>query len=379
MLNFAPIIYIISEFVSLLFIFLANIELKQAHKNKGVRYLKKKRIFLILSFLPFSILFSLRHISVGSDFYNYARMFCKIANNSLTIRESSWLGFGFKWYCLIFNFFFKGNFLVAFAIFNNLTLYFFYKAIIKNSSNIFISFLCFYSFCLHFQIFNQFRQMFAIALTFYNFSNIKNKNFKNYLLINILAGLIHKTSFLMLPFYFVSRIKISKKTLIGYILVGLGCYFGFNIIEKILSGSYYSIYFGSKYDIETSSSVLNFFVRICLLFICILFYKPVKKRYSDVDCLYNLVITCTIFQVLAMKSYIFARITTYFFVYYLLLLPNILEVIKYKTTKKVFVVLSVLFLTLYQYIYYNSSSGAVGGGYDKYYFYWQNVISWRSL
>lgn len=372
--------YLFAELISVIFMYFCWINKKKYFADKSIIYLKRSRIFFALAFTPFCILLLLRHVSVGSDFYNYARMYLKIGQNLLSIREQSWLGVGFRFYCNFMNLLIGDNYLIAFGIFNNITLYLFFKSIYDNSSIMWLSLLVFYCFCLHFQIFNQFRQMFAIALTFYNYKYLKCRNFKKYIVICIIAGLIHNTAFLMIPFYFLSNIKLNLKTMFMYICIALLFYFGFTYIEKILSSTYYgAMYFGSKYDIESSSTILNFFVRIALLFVSMLFYKKVIIKDANNNYLYNLVIFCTLFQVLAMKSYIFARLTTYFFVYYILLIPELLSIIKNYYSKKIISISIIVLFFMYQYVYYNSSSGAVSGGYDKYYFYWENVESRRSI
>ena len=360
-------LYISLEVASIFMMYVSSVYMNKYRKEKNSLDKSKSIVFFILSFLPFFLIFSIRSIKVGADYFNYTKFYSKIISNDLSSREVSWLGIGFRQYCKMISIIVKDNYYIAYALINNITLFLFFTTIRKKSSIMWLSLFLFYSFCLHFQIFNQFRQMFAIGITFYNIVHLKENNLKKYIILTIVASLFHNTAILMLPLYWISKIKINKKIILIYIIIGLFMFFGFPIIENLMKNTYYGdVYFGSKYDITTQSTVLNFFVRVALLVVSLMFLKPVLKRDEKNIILYNMAIFCTLSQVLAMKSYIFARLTTYFFVYYILLIPELVMSFKNIKTRKIAILLIVLLFSLYQFVYYNSSSGAVGGGYSEY-------------
>lgn len=85
--------------------------------------------------------------------------------------------------------------------------------------------------------------------------------------------------------------------------------------------------------------------------------------------LFNSVVLCTLFQVCAVRFSIFGRVTTYFFVAYILLIPKVLQVFQRKfvrENRRVVRVAFILVCFVYQMVYYFSSAGASGGGYEIY-------------
>lgn len=362
------VIYTVVELISILFMYLAGYVKKREKTKRGKGKVKISTIYLVLSLIPFVSLLWLRGKSVGVDYEGYSELYLKIVENTINTREIEWIGIGFKWICKVMSFVCGNNYFVAFAILNTITTYLIYKTILENSKIPWLSLIILYAFCLHYQIFNQFRQMLAIAICFYNFKNLKNRDLKRYIILVLIATAIHKSAIIMLPVYFIADMKLNFKKLILYSILSVTAFLSFEIIKSILANTYYGrVYFGGIFDQQTESSVLNFFVRMCFLVLALFFSKKVLKKDEKNVFLYNLVIYCTLFQILAIKTYVFSRITTYFFIFYVLLIPEIVSAIMNKGRQKVFIIFMIIFvLLIYKSVYYNSSSGAKGCGYDEY-------------
>ena len=361
-MNCTILIYLVAEILTITFMHYAK---KNRNENKKVY-----KLFLILSILPFGLLFALRSKYVGKDYLAYANAFESINTNSLSERQSEWLPIGFKFICKVMGFI-CNNYYITYAMINIITLTILIKTIWDNSKHPTFSLFIMLSFCLHFQIFNQFRQMLAIAITFYAYKYMKNRNMWKYFILIAIAGLIHSTSFIMIPIYFLSSIKLTKKNFAIYLIITIVISFSFDFIKGLLSNTYYGrIYFNGAFDVIETKATFNLLVRCIMLFGTLIFYKKVIKLDESNRYLYNLVIFCTILQILAAKSYIFARLTTYLFIYYILLIPNVCEVlfkeIKRKNTNTTIWILIIIVLIMYQIIYYSSSSGASVGGYETY-------------
>ena len=100
-----------------------------------------------------------------------------------------------------------------------------------------------------------------------------------------------------------------------------------------------------------------------------LVYKETVTRANYTKYLYNAAWICTITQIFTLQSYVFGRVTTYFFVPYIILLPEVL-----KTYEKIFgkyglfaKILFFISFAIYHYVYY-MLGGATGSGYDEYNF-----------
>lgn len=360
------IIYIIIEVFAL-----CNFEIAVKNKkNKVISY-----IFLSIAMLPLLFLIILRDTNVGTDFLRYIELYLRVDNDNVTSTDQAWVGNIFLNIMKAFTFFFGRNYRIFFGVIGFFTLFFLFKSIFEESDKPTLSLFIFFSFCLYYQCFNQFRQMLAISLILYAYKFYKSKNLKAYIIIVLCATVMHTSAIIMLPFYWIGDRDINKKNIMLYILFGIFVLFGYNIIEVILEKTAYGkIYM--KYDMYNMSfsisSIINLCVRIVMLISCLLFYKKLINRDSDNKFLYNMAFFCTIFQILTLKSYVFGRLTTYFFVYYIFLIPKVLNQFKGKN-KVIVLLILILGFSAYQYIYYISDNGAISGGYNEYKF----LTEWR--
>jgi drug/metabolite transporter superfamily protein YnfA len=157
-----------------------------------------------------------------------------------------------------------------------------------------------------------------------------------------------------------------------YTMASVIAYFGFDKVLYLLSFTNYGVTYlnWSKYNTTFErSSILFMFVRIIMLLGCLAFYKDLRAKDSSINVLYNMAIVCTITQLLTVRLYLFGRITTYFYVTYIFLIPEIMGLIKERYSKNKRIVLYgiiIIALLLYHFVYYYSSSGAVGSGYEVY-------------
>jgi hypothetical protein len=339
-------------------------------------------------FLSVAILFvivAFRNIDVGTDYLTYYRAINRVQTGTAYATDYEWLSVGFIGLIKLVAFLGIPSNYVPFVvcwIITALTLFFFYKAFIELSNYSTYSLFIFLSFCLYFQMMNQFRQMLAIAITLYAFKYINSSWFKYGLLI-IVAGMFHSSALIMLPFYFIVKVKISRKIIILYFSVCIVVILFFSkftgLLMKISYGATYlnwSTYNGTF----TVSSLFNLLVRIILLIISLNVYNILKvqneKKYQAI---YHMIIVCTILQFFTVMSYIFGRMTTYFFVYYILLLPEVIDLYRLKiskNSKRIYDVLIYTLLFIYQIVYY-FGQGAEAGGYAKYSLIFNNSAYWK--
>ncbi len=178
-----------------------------------------KNTFLFLSFIViFSI--SFLRFNVGHDYYNYVISFKNIYNQS---------GFSFtdkytyKLICKIFSFSPRGYILV-FGFYSLVTLLFLFKTLLSRnilSLGLFI-FIC-YNYL--FTSFDQIRQTAAVAVFLYSIEYIEKRNFPRFLLTLLIAGFFHFSALFLIPFYFLSRVKIKFQVWIILILIFIIGYF----------------------------------------------------------------------------------------------------------------------------------------------------------
>lgn len=197
------VFYIILFLISTYFIFLSSKTNKKLEKNVCVTV-----------GLAIPILISSLRYEVGTDFNTYIDMYNAIKNLNINNVE------------LLFSFFCKiaialGNVQYMFAIYSALTIIFVYKALEYNKDKYSLSLMFFLYLFLHFATsFNIIRQALAVAIVFYSYRYLTEKDLKKFVFWILFASLVHKTSLIFLPIYFiVPKNKISKIQVIQVIAI----------------------------------------------------------------------------------------------------------------------------------------------------------------
>lgn len=339
----------------------------------GDHYSNIKIFSRILAFIIMFVLIGFRDTTVGIDYQNYYNVILNVAGGQPPAYFKNWLSVGFTGLIKLENIFGIPEStlpIVVIATVGFLTLLFYYRAFDELSDSPTTSLYLLFCSCLYFQMMNQFRQMLAVAIILYSYKYM-NKSFIKYAALVLLAASIHKSAIIMLPIFFLVKLKLSKKVLFIYILVAISMTIFYPFMRSLIQYTSYSGYLGwEKYDIgTTNNSFLNFIVRFVLLFSCLPFMKKLIKLNSSNRSLYHLAIICTITQVLVLNVNLFSRITTYFFVFYLLLIPKVLKQIRVKFVPNSRPFVNISFATVflvYQIVYYVSQSSVMG--YNVYHF-----------
>lgn len=335
----------------------------------GQNLKKIKYLFHSLSFLILFLVVVLRSISVGTDYLNYIYAINRVATNTMLPTDKNWLGLGFRELIIIIAKIFPTSInsiyfsIGVIGLITFLTLLFFFLSFNNNGNEVFELYL-FLCFCLYFQLMNQFRQMFAISIVFFSYRYI-GKSFIKYMLLIVLAALFHGTAIIMLPMYFLYKIKLNRKTFLFYGLISILVLVFSPFIKSLIQYTSYSNYLGwTEFDTAgVTSTVLNLIVRISLMVICLIFSKNIIKNDNRKIFLYHMIIICSIVQMLTITSYLFTRITTYFFVFYISLIPDVVNEMDGKFTKdsvwieRTFIY---IFFFVYQIVYYLAQSNAAG-------------------
>lgn len=298
--------------------------------------------------------------NVGADFKNYVSIFESINKFSALSISLDRIEPGYfllnKIIGIVFgNFSVILNFVVAL-----LTIFFVVKIIYEKSYNCFISIYLFISFCLFYSIMNQSRQGLAISIALYSIRYLVNDKRVKCCITILIAASIHYSALIMLLLPLIYKSEINFKTIKRYIFISIIGLLNINIIMNLFQYTKYSVYLGSKYDINQGNSVIiNLFFRLILLFIVLYFKKNLSKNLY-LNTLYHMVILCTVFQVLAVKSSLFARITTYFFISYILLIPEVIGSIKNKRLRVLAYFFVIIGFAIYHYVYFTLMKVGLG-------------------
>ena len=196
---------------------------------------------------------------------------------------------------------------------------------------------------------NQTRQGLAMAIGIYAISQLsKNRDIK-FIFFIIFASLFHLSALLYLILLILKKFPLSKKVVVLYILCTIVAVFGYDLFVKILIHTKYGLYFGTFYDQKASlSTIVNLIIRIVFLLFVLYYYPQIRRNYKE-DILYHMALLCTSFQTLTVISSTFGRITSLFFLSYIILIPKIVYGVK---KNKILRLECYLGATLYQIVYY---------------------------
>ena len=255
-----------------------------------------KRIFAILSMIPFILVSGFRGDRVGIDTSrNYIFIYNLISKygsqfNVLEILNQKY-SFGFAFLMNTFIKVFRDpTYFILFCSF--IIIFFTFLAIYKESKNPPLSLIIFFlsgSFLLSM---NGMRQYMAMAIVLYSIRYVKERNLKKFLLFMFLAISIHASTIIFLILYPLYNIKLKKRHIaLGLFISILSPLFISTILRSILNNTRYVAYFFSGVHINPLYSML--IINIILLLLFLFNYK----RYHDEN-EYNLFLFLQIMSVM---------------------------------------------------------------------------------
>jgi hypothetical protein len=280
---------------------------------KGVNFY---RLTFIIIFL-----FSALRFDVGYDFMyyqtildksikHYNNMFDRLEYfNKIIINFSQDINF-------LQLYFIATSFLIVFLIYKTLKLY---------SKDFVISTLVFLSFPIfYFNSFSIIRQFVAISIVFYSFKFVKSKKLFPFLASIFIAFFFHKSAVIALPIYWIYGLKLKNIHFIIIYFVGLfSSEIAYYAVKYIIPE--YMIYLEKRIGVGGDKLLIVFqIIGFFLLFL-------VNKKKGDKN--YNFYITSFfiglfIWSSLAPYGHAGFRGGLYFIIFFILLLPEVFELIK---------------------------------------------------
>lgn len=304
------------------------------------------------------IIIAVLRFNVGFDFKNYYNLIViKYLENE--VRRFELIP------RVLLNFAYKRNSPVLFFITCGIPIYIFiFKAIKDNSVSRYESFLIYI--CVFFlESLGTVRQWLAMAILFYSFKYLRTKKKLPYILCCIIAFYCHKSSIIASIFVYLiynyGEVKLYYPLCFGTI------FFGKKILLLLgnlgVFGSY--IYYLRVFDTmkNTGGEKTKFFF-LLIWFFCYCFHKRIpNNRYIK-----KLLRVCAfglIFPFI-LGGHLGARLGEYFYIYLILLIPEILEGNYFiRQYRKIFMVLFYLYFIFFLYINHKNS----GNSYIPYRFY----------
>lgn len=243
------------------------------------------------------------------------------------------------------------NFYQFFFIFTSfLITYFFYKGIKENSEDRLISTLIFVCFPLFFFMsLSIVRQYVAVAIVFYSFKFIKQRQFWQYLAVVILCFFIHKSFILALPLYFFYSNFVNKKIILVIFILS---FFSSDLLAFVIKlfSDRYSIYF-TRISGEGGNLMLLVFQTLGLLLLPLVYNFRDKNDKDFNFYLLTYFVGLFIWASLSKFGHAGIRGSLYYMSFTILLIPHLKKKIKeYKIIKEGFVIICICFFFINLYI-----------------------------
>lgn len=224
----------------------------------------------------------------------------------------------------------------------------------KNSPNIIFSVFLFFVGGTYVTSMNGIRQYLVGALLFYASSLIFEEKKTRFFFVVIIAATIHGSALVMLPIYYIIRQKAWTMRTFLFLLAVIAGFFGFNtfinLLTPLLKSTQYSHYMDSILtDSSQGANILRALVAFVPVFLSFVYRKKLRlhMKYYSIYTNFSLLNFMVIF--FASYNWIFARLSIYFDLYNLILLPAIFYYCFDKKTKIILQYVAVCFYLIYFY------------------------------
>lgn len=287
--------------------------------------IKNNRIILSAFFLELYFILAFRDPSVGADTESYIHLF------ELT-KEYSFFNFSFSrhepGYILLNKILgsFVDNHQIFIAIMGFIVLFLFFRVIYNESKIQWLSVFLFITLGFYTYTFSLFRLIIAMSLVFTSYQFIIRNEAKKFFITIIIASLFHISALVFLPVYFLRRININFKMIIFYSLSATFIVLFSGRINKFILESGSSI----EYNIKSGGGFSYLFLLLGILLISLYFKRSLLSEEPNANVLFHILFMGILFQLLALDFGLINRVARYFFLFLIILIPNIISLIREK-------------------------------------------------
>lgn len=321
---------------------------------------KKNRSLLMIVSLQLILLLGFRSNSVGIDTETYVTLFSYVEEGA----NITYLEIGNQVLLWLAAHLFH-SYTVMLTMYATITVWPVFWVIRKESDNAFFSIIIYAGFMYYYWAFNGMRQAAAMSIALVAVHYLQCGKDKQFLIFTILSASLHKSALIILAFWLVKKLKIrvNKNWAILIIaLSGIGVLAGPEIISVgLLLMKSYAEYLDSGF-----AGAGNLFHPILFMMI-FLFLLLIKNEMSDANRLYLTMLGVgVVLYFISVRIQIVNRLTYYFTMPLIILLPNIIESLQ-SDNRKVLKVISYLGISLYQLLLVLRGAQGI----TPYRFFWQ--------
>jgi hypothetical protein len=209
------------------------------------------------------------------------------------------------------------------------------------------------------------RQIIAMSILMFSIKFVRDRKILPFLLLVFIACLFHNTAICFILIYIISYLRISWKHLLVFFGVIILVYYNQNDIVSFIFKSLALDRLSHYENVDSTLSLSGFFIQLVIATYCLVYYKITIKRDAKNIVFYNLMFLGVLFQMFTPIIGEFFRLSLYFNVFNIILIPNVL-MSKNQNNTWALEYLSLLLIFL---MYFTFSSQ--GNIISEYKFFWQ--------
>lgn len=342
----AMVIYAVSVFVATLLAWLYQSARGIREHTVTARVLKRASPVFLLASFAILFLVSGTRVDVGVDYPSYANAFTELYLYGFSPFEA-----GFQMLLDAIQLF-TANPQWLFIVTAFITIGLIYVSIVKFSVNPALSVFLFTTMGFFSHSLNLTRQFIAVAIMLYAFSYVITKKPVRFVLAILVASLFHKTVFIMLPLYYLLRLKLKP---MHYLLIGIvsGAVALFqDLIINTLVVSFYPQYYNETFIGDRIVSPYYIILGVALLSLTAYLLKKKAMSLSSIsDRVYiNLVFLVSIAHIFYVWLPLSNRVFLYLDIALILIIPKLLSYIERKYIRRAALAVMVIYFTYAAYI-----------------------------
>jgi transmembrane protein EpsG len=198
---------------------------------------------------------------------------------------------------------------------------------------------------------NGIRQVLAASIIFTATKYIIEGNWKKYFCVVLFASTFHLSALVLIPIYFLIRVKAWSKATLMLIFLSIIIVVGFEQFSSILFSAIEDTQYGEYQNFtEGGANIIRVFVYAAPILVSYLGRENLRKIFPNSDYIVNMSIVGLVFMIISTQNWIFARFSLYFNLYQIILISWIIILFREKDQKLVYygVGLCYLFYFIYE-------------------------------
>lgn len=252
--------------------------------GSGSSMRQRNRLFVVIAFGMLAFLSAMRAVEVGADTFAYEYSFYESQYlglehffTSFSIKNET--GFYLLEHLVAC---FTGSFRVWLIFIAVVVMYGFGRFVYEHSNSPYLSFLCFFSLFFPFFGTTGLRQALAQAVCLlYSYRFIDQRKLIPFALSVLAAAMFHKSALLLLPFYFISNIKVDAKIFLVFLISMVIIWFARATIVVRFSAL---LGYNGRYENQiTGAGTATFSLFLLAVVVFAYFYLIRNRRLVDED------------------------------------------------------------------------------------------------